>query len=113
MSAVLSSLPPPPSSRGPGLVRALHRGDCYDRATPRELKAEAIRLRELTGMGKRETARAYRKETKDDEGTAWETVRGYLDPRALDRTPPVRFVRWLKHKADAAASERLALEALG
>lgn len=46
-----------------------------------------MRLRELTGLGKRETAREF--------GRPWETVRGWLDPRALDRTPPADFVRWL------------------
>jgi hypothetical protein len=84
-SAYSSSLPPP--SDRPGLARAYPRSDSYDRATPRELKAEAIRLRELTGLGKRETARLYDR--------PWETVRGWLDPRALDRTPPIDFVRWL------------------
>jgi hypothetical protein len=91
-SAYASTWPaPPPSSRpsqGKGLVRALPRGDCYDRATPRELKAEAIRLFPLCGLGKRECARKF-----DRSKSA---VQYWLDANAKDRTPPVAFVRFLK-----------------
>lgn len=87
MSALLSSLPPPPS-RCPGLSRSLPRTDSYSRATPRELKAEAIRLFPHCGLGKRELAR------KLDRSKS--AVQYWLDPKALDRTPPASFVRFLK-----------------
>lgn len=92
-SAALSSFPPPsarteepPSSRAKHLsLPYLWGDDCYDRATPRELKDELIRLFEITGLKKRPFVRAC--------GRPWETGRGYLDPRALDRTPKPEFVR--------------------
>jgi hypothetical protein len=86
MSALLSTLPPPPSR--PGLSRSLPRSDSYDRATPRELKAEAIRLFPHCGLGKRELARKLERSKS--------AVQYWLDPKALDRTPPVSFVRFLK-----------------
>jgi hypothetical protein len=103
-SAFASSFPPPSarSSERPGLVRAYPRG-CETCATPRQLKAEALELLPLTGMGKRESARAY--------GRPWETVRGWLDPRALDRTPPPEFVRWLRVRVEIARLSVLEQEA--
>lgn len=104
-SAALSSLPPPsaPSSERPGLVRALPRTESESCATPRQLKAEALELLAQTGLGKRESARAY--------GRPWETVRGWLDPRALDRTPPPEFVRWLRVRVEIARLSVLEQEA--
>lgn len=103
MSALLSTLPPP-STRGPGLSRSLPRTDCYDRATPRELKAEAIRLFPLCGLGKRELAR------KLDRSKS--AVQYWLDPKALDRTPPASFVRFLKLNVEANQIQALIAEAL-
>jgi hypothetical protein len=91
---------------GPGIARGLPY--CEVRAmSPAELKTEGIRLHKLTGLGKRECARAY--------GKSWELVRGWLQPKALDRCPPPRFVQWLKLRADSRAAADAAarlLEAL-
>jgi hypothetical protein len=101
MSAILASIPP--SSR-PGLAKAYglpsftHQGDCYDRATPRELKAEAIRLFPLCGLGKREAARKFKRSKS--------AVQYWLDPDARDRTPPVSFVRFLRNEVDYLESNR-------
>ena len=91
------SILPPPSSR-PGVARALPSLALGSAAAvpASELKAEAIRLLPLTGLGKRESARMF--------GSGWSTVKGWLNPLALDRTPPPRFVRWLQLRADARAN---------
>lgn len=111
-SAYASTIPAPPSSRpGPGIARAYSPlSDIH--ATPRQLKAEAIRLRPLTGMRKRETARVYKAGCSEEDKREWETIRGWLDPRAKDRTPPRRFVQFLNEKAEAVAAEARALEVL-
>jgi transposase-like protein len=100
-SALASTWPaPPPSSRpGPGLgvVRALPRGDSYDRATPRELKAEAIRLFKLCRIGKRELARRV--------GRSKSAVQYWLDENAKDRTPKAPFVRFLAMQLEAEQLE--------
>jgi hypothetical protein len=46
-------------------------------------------------MSKRECARKF--------GRGWSTVKGWLNPLALDRNPPERFVRWLLCNAEARA----------
>jgi hypothetical protein len=61
--------------------------------TPAELKAEAIRLQPLSGLGKRECARLF--------GRGWSTVKGWLNPLAQDRCPPERFVRSLRLRVEA------------
>lgn len=87
-------------SAGPGLARALpslRGGNAHAEPTlsPSELKLEAIRLQPLSGMSKRECAREF--------GRGWSTVKGWLNPLALDRNPPERFVRWLLCYAEANA----------
>jgi hypothetical protein len=62
-------------------------------------------------MRKRETVREYNQVVEEDEQRAWETVRGWLDPRALDRTPPVHFVRWLKLRAEIEGLKTVEREA--
>lgn len=101
MSAYLSTVPPP-SSR-PGIAKAYLRG-CEERATPRELKAEAIRLFPHCGLGKRELAR------KLDRSKS--AVQYWLDPKALDRTPPPSFVRFLKLHVEANQIQALIAEVL-
>lgn len=81
---------------GPGIAKALPRVSTSRAMSPRELKAESIRLLPMTGLGKRECARMF--------GRGWSTVKGWLNPLAQDRTPPERFVRWLALRADARAS---------
>jgi hypothetical protein len=88
----------------PGLARAcppISEG----RATPRELKAEAIRLQPLTGMSKRECWRAYQGGSR-----GWTTIQRYLDAEYPKSTPPACFVQWLKLRADIAALGSLARE---
>jgi hypothetical protein len=99
MSALFSV--PPPSR--PGLAKAhglpsFGSGDCYVRATPRQLKAEAIRLFPLSGLGKREAARKFKRSKS--------AVQYWLDPDARDRTPPVSFVRFLRNEVDYLESNR-------
>lgn len=102
MSALLSSLPPPPSR--PGIARAYPR-ECYSHATPRELKAEAIRLFPLCGLGKRECARKF-----DRSKSA---IHYWLDPDAKDRTPPVSFVRFLKLHVEMTRLQAQLAEVVG
>lgn len=89
------------SSLHPGIARALPSAIVAP-VTPREMKAEAIRLYPLTGLGKRECAREY--------GQAWSTVKSWLNPLAQDRTPPSRFVRFLELHAQARQALRQARE---
>lgn len=81
------------SNLGQGVARALPSLSAQVGPSPLDLKEEAIRLCALTGLGKRECARLY--------GKSWPLVRGWLNPLALDRCPPPRFVRWLKLRADS------------
>jgi hypothetical protein len=91
---------------GPGIARALPRLPlCEGRAssviTPRDLKAEAIRLQPLTGLSKRSCAAKY--------GMAWSTVYRWFNPRSMDDTPHPRFVQWLKLHADIRAAQQAAV----
>jgi hypothetical protein len=70
-----------------------------EKLSPSELKRLAIETWPATGLGKRECARLY--------GRGWSTVKGWLNPLALDRTPHPRFVRWLVRAADARRSALL------
>jgi hypothetical protein len=74
----------------------LPRTYCEPRATPCELKNEAIELQTRSGLGKRQCARLFRR--------SWSCVKGWLNPLAQDRTPPERFVRWLRLRVEANES---------
>jgi hypothetical protein len=117
-SAALSSLPPPsarteepPSSRAKHLPKHLPptypAGDCYDRATPEELKLAAqARYRELhvlTGLSRRECMKAGIPIRGKAYGKS--TVQYWLDARAEERCPPPEFVRWLDERLAAALLE--------
>jgi hypothetical protein len=56
-------------------------------------------------MSKRECWRAY-----EGGSRGWTTIQRYLDAAYPKSTPPPRFVRWLKLKADCAALSSLARE---
>ena len=85
---------------GPGLARALpalHLVSASRAPTPRELKAEAIRLQPLTGLSKRKCAAKY--------GMAWSTVYRWFNPRSMDDTPHPRFVQWLALHVDIRSAQ--------
>lgn len=92
-----SSIPPSSDRRS-----FLRDGDSYSCATPRELKKVAIDLqfvwKKLAGVSKRKTAEFY--------GRPWSTVRGWLNPRHLDCTPPREFVEWLALRVKIARLEK-------
>lgn len=92
----LSTLPPP--SERPGLRRCSSFptpwGDCYDRASPHELKLMAMARFPLTGLGKRQCAKLYKRSKS--------AVHYWLSPLSEDRCPPPDFLRWL----DARIAER-------
>jgi len=101
----ISVLPAPPSSRGPGIAKAYPALHCDVRATPRELKAEAIRLHLLTGMSKRELWKRY-----EGGSRGWSTIQRYLDAGYPKVTPPRRFVQWLSLLVDERTSRARARE---
>jgi transposase-like protein len=86
---------------GPGLRKARAVDTTpYVCRWPDELKAEAIRLLPITGMGKRESCRAF--------GVPWETGRDWLDPGQPKKRPPEEFVEFLFHRAEARRLVRVA-----
>lgn len=84
-----------PPSGTPGLAKA-YPADCTSGASPNELKRLAIEFAPRTGLSKREIVKRWDKLHKCGRTT----VRAYLDPRALDRCPPKRFVQMLVNLAD-------------
>jgi hypothetical protein len=95
------------SSLHPGIAKALpslSASGMPEPQTPREWKAEGIRLQPLTGISKRKCARLYK--------MSWSAVYRWFNPRCLDDTPHPRFVRWLKVEADRRAFEFKSAELL-
>lgn len=85
--------------RGPR--KCTPRAGRYSSLTPLELKAEAIRVQPLSGMGKRAAARAF--------GKPYETVKDWLDQKHRPLScPPEDFVEWLALHADARSLVRVA-----
>ena len=125
MSALLSSLPPPPSRPGPGLrvCAATPWGEsrCNERArlaelerlSPEELKLIAMAryalLRSYRRIPMREIARRSGLETdhtnENGEPAPYgkTTVQYWLDARAEERCPPADFVLWLESEIEKHA----------